>query len=156
DMALKFVQHYLWIASAMIHAGDDTGMWDEEDGFFFDVLRFPDGRSQRLKVRSLVGLLPLCAVSVFERDLLKKYPEIGQRFQRFLEARPDLIAFIHDPQKPGYAGRHLGAILNETKLRRVLAKMLDENEFLSPYGIRSLSRHHADHPYIIHVGDQEY
>jgi hypothetical protein len=156
DMVNKFVQHYLWIASAMIHAGDDTGMWDEEDGFFYDVLQLPNGQSQRLKVRSMVGLLPLCAVAVYEGDFGKKYPEIADRFASFLEARPELVAFIHDPRQPGHAGRRLGAILNEAKLRRVLAKMLDENEFLSPYGLRSLSRFHADHPYVVHVGGQEY
>jgi hypothetical protein len=156
DMALKFTEHYLWIASAMMHAGEDTGMWDEEDGFFYDVLRLPDGQAQRLKVRSMVGLLPLCAATAFRGDFGKKYPEIAERFTWFLEERPELVAFIHDPRKPGHAGRRLGAILSETKLRRVLARMLDENEFLSPYGIRSLSRYHADHPYVVHVGGQEY
>ncbi len=156
DMTLKFVQHFCAIASATIHAGGNTGMWDEEDGFFYDVLRLPDGGAQRLKVRSMVGLLPLCAVAVFEGELREKYPEIMQRFQVFLDARPELCEFIHDPRKTGHAGRRLGAILNETKLRRVLAKMLDENEFFSPYGLRSLSRYHADHPYVFHVGGQEY
>ena len=156
DMALKFVEHFLWIASAMGHLGGDTGMWDEEDGFFYDVLRLPDGQAQRLKVRSMVGLLPLCAATMFEGELLAKYPELAERFQWFLEARPELCAAIHDPTKPGVAGRRLASILDETKLRRVLAKMLDENEFLSPYGIRSLSRYHADHPYVIHAGGQEY
>ena len=140
----------------MIHAGGDTGMWDEEDGFFYDVLRLPDGTSQRLKVRSMVGLLPLCAVTVFEGELREKYPEVGQRWHRFLAARPELTAFIHDPGKLGHAGRQLAAVLDETKLRRVLATMLDENEFLSPYGIRSLSRCHAEHPFVFRVGDQEY
>jgi len=131
-------------------------MWDEADGFFYDVLRTPDGGAQRLKVRSMVGLLPLCAVTVFDGALLEKYPQLGQRLRGFLEARPELRAFIHDPAKRGQAGRRLGALLEETKLRRVLEKMLDEREFLSPYGIRALSRYHADHPYVFHVGDQEY
>jgi hypothetical protein len=156
DMCVKFVEHFLWIASSMVHAGEDVGMWDEEDGFFYDVLRLPDGRAQRLKVRSMVGLLPLCAVTVFEGGLMAKYPELRQRLGRFLAARPELTAFIHDPGKRGHAGRQLASILNETKLRRVLAKMLDENEFLSPYGIRALSRYHAEHPYVFRVGDQEY
>ncbi len=131
-------------------------MWDEEDGFFYDVLQLPDGRAQRLKVRSMVGLLPLCAVTVFEGELRDKYPETAKRLRNFLEARPDLLAFIHDPLKEGVASRRLGAILDETKLRRVLAKMLDEKEFLSPYGIRSLSRFHAEHPYKFHAGGQEF
>jgi hypothetical protein len=131
-------------------------MWDEEDGFFYDVLRRPDGRAERLKVRSMVGLLPLCAATVFEGELRGKYPQVGQRFRRFLEARPELTAFIHDPAKLGHAGRQLASILNEEKLRRVLSKMLDEKEFLSPYGLRSISRYHAEHPYVFRAGDQEY
>jgi hypothetical protein len=156
EMALKFAEHSLWIASAMMRTGKDTGMWDAEDGFFYDVLRLPDGRCQRLKVRSIVGLLPLCAVTVFEGELRARLPEIEQRFQRFLEPRPELRAFIHDPLKTGQHGRRLGSILNEDKLKRVLAKMLDENEFLSSYGIRSLSRYHAEHPYVLRVEQQDY
>jgi hypothetical protein len=156
EMALKFCEHFVWIASAMAHLGGDTGMWDEEDGFFYDVLRLPDGRSQRLRVRSMVGLLPLCAATVFEGELLRKYPELAERLAWFLETRPELCAAIHDPGKLGVAGRRLASILDETKLRRVLAKMLDENEFLGPYGLRSLSRYHASHPYVFHAGGQEY
>jgi hypothetical protein len=156
DLCLKFVEHFLWIASSMMHAGDDVGMWDEEDGFFYDVLRLPDGRSQRLKVRSMVGLLPLCAATAFEGELIEKVPETRQRMRRFLEKRPELTAFIHDPMRQGQRGRRLGAILNERNLRRVLARMLHEGEFLSPYGIRSLSRYHAEHPYVTTVGDQHY
>ena len=156
DMALKFVQHFVSIASATIHAGGNTGMWDEEDGFFYDVLQLPNGQAQRLKVRSMVGLLPLCAVAVFEGGFGRKYPEIMKKFQNFIGARPELKSFIHDPSKPGCADRRLGAILDETKLRRVLARMLDENEFLSPYGIRSLSRFHADHPYVFNAAGQDY
>ena len=101
---------------------------------------------------SMVGLLPLCAATTFDGSVMAKYPEIGDRLKWFLEARPELIASIHDPRKPGAGGRRLASILDEHKLRRVLAKMLDENEFLSPYGIRSLSRYHAEHPYVISAG----
>jgi hypothetical protein len=156
DMALKFTEHFLWIASAMGQMGGGTGMWDEEDGFFYDVLRLPDGRAQRLKVRSIVGLLPLCAATVFDGELVKRYPELAERFMWFIQSRPELVVGIHDIRKTGIAGRRLTSILDETKLRRVLAKMLDENEFLSPYGLRSLSRYHADHPYVMHAGGQEY
>jgi hypothetical protein len=156
DMALKFSEHYLWIASAMSRVGGDTGMWDDEDGFYYDVLRLPDGHSQRLKVRSMVGLLPLCAATVFDGVMLARYPEIAERFQWFLDTRPELCAAIHDPWKLGVGGRRLASILDESRLRRVLAKMLDESEFLSPYGIRSLSRYHAEHPYIIQAGGQTY
>ncbi len=155
-LALKFGEHFLWIANALLHAGEGAGMWDEGDGFFYDVLRLPDGSAERLKVRSMVGLLPLCAVTSFDGTLLEKYPELRERFRRFLEARPELRTFIHDPVTLGHAGRRLAAVLNETKLRRVLATMLDEKEFLSPHGIRSLSRYHAEHPYVFRVGDQEY
>jgi Glycosyl hydrolase family 63 C-terminal domain len=156
DICIKFVVHFLWIASAMMHAGDDVGMWDEEDGFFYDVLRLPDGGAQRLKVRSMVGLLPFCAATVFEGELLEKIPETRSHLRKFLEARPELRQFIHDPVTPRQGNRRLASILNENNLRRVLARMLDENEFLSPYGIRSLSRYHADHPYVIRAGGQEY
>ena len=157
DMVLKFLEHDTWITSSLVHLGGGTGMWDEEDGFFYDVLRLPDGQAQRLKVRSMVGLLPLCAATVFERALFAKYPEIGERFQWFLDARPELCG-LHSTTRARSAlpAADLFAVLDEAKLRRVLAKMLDENEFLSPYGIRSLSRYHADHPYVFHAGGQEY
>jgi hypothetical protein len=156
DMAMKFVSHFLSIASATIHAGGNVGMWDEEDGFFYDVLQLPDGQAIRLKVRSMVGLLPLCAVTTFEGEFRDKFPETMKRFADFVRARPELTTFIHDPSKPGQGDRCLGAILDEKKLRRVLTRMLDENEFLSPYGIRALSRYHAEHPYVFYVGSHCY
>ena len=156
DLCIKFAEHYLWIASSMLRGGPDASMWDEEDGFFYDVLRRPDGSAQRLKVRSLVGLLPLCAVTVFEGTLFTKYPDLQPRLQGFLAARPELKAFVHDPKSRGKHKRALTAILNEQRLRRVLSVMFDENEFFSPYGIRSISRVHKDHPYVFRVGHDEY
>jgi len=156
DMVVKFLHHFVSIASATMHTGGNIGMWDEEDGFFYDVLRLPDGQAQRLKVRSMVGLLPLCAVTVFEGEFRKKYPDAVQELMSFFDERPALRKFIHDPLRVGHNDRRLGAILDETKLRRVLGKMLDENEFLSPYGIRALSRYHAEHPYVFRVGDMDY
>ncbi len=154
EMALKFVEHFLWIASAMDKLGEGTGMWDEEDGFFYDLLRQPDGSAQRLKVRSLVGLLPLCAATTLEAEQCANFPEIQERFGWFLGERPELAVSIHDPRRIGVDGRHLLSIMNEERLRRVLGKMLDENEFLSPHGLRSISRYHADHPYVISAGGQ--
>ncbi len=155
-MCTKFFEHFMWIA-ASISAGDGRdGMWDEEDGFFYDVLCLPDGRSVRLKVRSMVGLLPFCAVTTYEGELRAKYPEVAEQVRGFLRAHPELGARIHNPLLPGHNGRLLAAILDENRLRRVLARMLDENEFLSPYGIRSLSRHHAEHPYVFGAAGQEY
>jgi hypothetical protein len=156
DIAEKFFEHALWITVSMLHGGDDIGMWDEQDGFFYDVLRLPNGQGQRLKVRSMVGLLPFCAVTVFDGKLRAKYPEIAGRMRRFLDERPELREFIHDPIKPGTAGRLMSAALKESNLRRVLTRMLDENEFLSPYGIRSISRHHLDQPYVFPADGREY
>ena len=157
EMTTKFLAHFVYIASAMTNLGSgDEGMWDEDDGFFYDVLKLPNGQSQRLKVRSMVGLLPLCAATTFDGELVAKYPEIGERIKSFLRSRYDVVSEIHDPAKVGVANRRLASVLNETKLRRVLAKMLDENEFLSPYGLRALSRFHADHPYVFSAEGQQF
>jgi hypothetical protein len=153
DLSLKFIEHYLWIASSLVHVGDDVGMWDEADGFFYDVLRLPDGRAERLKARSMVGLLPLCAVTVFESGFLASHPQVLDRLQRFLSERPELTRFIHDPTARGERERRLASVLDERKLRRVLTRMLDEDEFLSPYGLRSLSKYHASHPYVFGSGE---
>src|SRR5262249_38818103 len=109
-MAIKFVEHFLWISSSLVLAGGRVGMWDEEDGFFYDVLRLPDGSAQRLKVRSMVGLLPLCAATIFEGDLVEKYPTLRSRFDRFLKARPEVTANIHNPVVRGQQNRRLAAI----------------------------------------------
>jgi hypothetical protein len=157
NLAYKFIEHFFWIAGAMDRVGDNQDeLWDEEDGFFFDVLRFPDGNATRIRVRSLVGLLPLCAVCVIPPEFIQKYPAVLKRVQRFLERRPALVANIHPIEQEGVGGRRMLSILNESKLRRVLARMLDEERFLSPYGIRSLSRWHKDHPYVFTVHGEEY
>ena len=121
-------------------------MWDEEDGFFYDVLRLPDGSVERLKVRSMVGLLPLCAVTVFDGEFLRRYPELAERLRRSSRRGRSCARSSTTPSRAGTGGRRLASILDETKLRRVLATMLDETEFLSPHGIRSLSRYHARPP----------
>lgn len=154
---IKFVEHFVWIAAAINRPGAD-GLWDEEDGFYYDLLRFPNGSSTRLKVRSMVGLLPLCAVTVVEKYQRESSPPAMERFRLRLTAMPELMAAIH-PTGPGHFGveeRGIVALVNQDKLRRILAHMLDENEFLSPYGIRALSRYHAEHPYVFSVDGQEY
>ena len=130
-------------------------MWSEEDGFFYDVLRTPDGRSQQLKVRSMIGLLPLCAAAVVNEQVVAALPELQQRARWLANHRPHLVSEIHDPRRPGYRDRRLLSLLSEERLRRVLGHLLDEEEFLSPFGIRSLSRYHLAHPYQLDLGGQE-
>ncbi|HVP11234.1 MAG TPA: glucosidase [Phycisphaerae bacterium] len=157
DMVLKFAEHFFYIAAAMNRAGSD-GMWDEEDGFYYDLLRLPDGGVHRLKVRSMVGLLPLCATTVIEPWQRDRVPRTMVAIQERLRRMPELGQTIH-PTGPGHWGvgdRGMVALLNPERLRRILSKMLDENEFLGPYGIRSLSKFHERHPYVLHVGGQEY
>jgi hypothetical protein len=157
DMVFKFAEHFAYIAAAMNKRGQD-GMWDEEDGFYYDLLRLPDGAATRLKVRSMVGLLPLCATSVIEQWQRERVPgATGALHLRMLQM-PELVESMH-PTGPGHYGvaeRGILALVNEERLRRILSKMLDENEFLSPFGIRSLSKFHEQHPYVFRAGEQAY
>jgi hypothetical protein len=157
SMVFKFVEHFYYIAAAMNRPGQD-GMWDEADGFYYDLLRLPDGSATRLKVRSMVGLLPLCAATVTEPWQRERIPRVMERITERLRRMPELAATIH-PTGPGHFGvadRGILALVNPERLRRILSKMLDENEFLSPYGIRSISKFHAQHPYVFNVRGQEY
>jgi hypothetical protein len=157
DMAGKFVEHFLYIAAAMNKPGQD-GMWDEEDGFYYDLLRLPDGSATRLKVRSMVGLLPLCATTVVEKSQRESVPRVTAAFMARVRQMPELLESVH-PTGPGHFGaaeRGIFALVNPQRLRRILSKMLDEAEFLSPYGIRSLSKFHERHPYVFHLHGQEY
>ena len=157
NMAVKFADHMWLIAAAMGRlGGGGDGMWDEEDGFFYDALRLPDGTSTRLRVRSLVGLLPLCATAVFPKEIIERYPTFMQRVRRRLAANPEMLKFIGFSGEPRVSGRRIFALLDEGRLRRVLTRMLDEGEFLSPYGIRSVSRYHAEHPFSITVHGEQY
>jgi len=157
DLCLKFVEHFLWIAAGMNRVGPD-GMWDEEDGFYYDVLRLPDGTSTRLKVRSMVGLLPLCAATVLEEWQRDRVPGALKALRDRIARMPELLDSIHatGPDHPGFANRGLLALVNQERLRRILTRVLDENEFLGPCGIRSLSRYHLENPYVFHVHDEEY
>jgi hypothetical protein len=157
DMVVKFAEHFYYIAAAMNRSGQE-GMWDEEDGFYYDVLQLPDGSATRLKVRSMVGLLPLCATTVVEKWQRERIPRamalVGERLRRI----PELWTTMH-PTGQGHLGvadRGIVALVNPERLRRILTKMLDENEFLGPCGIRSLSKYHERNPFIFHVNGQEY
>jgi hypothetical protein len=159
DMGTKFLEHFAWIAGAMDKMGQrEDEMWDEKDGFFYDLLRLPNGDARRLQVRSLVGLLPFCAASSIDRTtaaLLSRSSDSYRLGQR-LEENPEMVANIHDPRLVGPHDRHLLSILDEKKLRRILESLLDPEEFLSDFGVRSLSRYHREHPFVMRVGNQEY
>jgi hypothetical protein len=157
DMVTKFIEHFLYIAAGMNKPGPD-GMWDEKDGFYYDLLRLPDGSAQRLKVRSMVGLLPLCATTVVEPWQRELVPQALAAFRARARQMPELMTSIHPvgPEHWGVNERGIISLLNPDRLRQVLSKMLDENEFLGPYGIRALSKFHERNPYIFHVRGQEY
>jgi hypothetical protein len=156
DLAAKFYEHFLWIGGAMDRIGvQQDELWDEEDGFFYDVLRLPDGRAIRLKVRSMVGLLSICASTVLPPNVEQALPTFFAQSKGFATRHPELIANIAAGRQ-GHDGRRLLALLTDEKLRRVLARMLDENEFLGPHGIRAVSRYHLEHPYIFVVDGVEH
>lgn len=157
DIACKFYEHFVYIAGAMDRIGvQKDELWDEKDGFYYDLLRLPDGHAQPLKVRSMVGLLPLCATAVFSEELLESLPTFKERIEAFNARHPELLANINPIDRPGVKKRRLLSPVNEVKLRRILTRMLDESEFLSDYGIRALSRYHYDHPYIFQFGREAY
>ena len=157
ELALKFYEHFIWIATAMDRVGEFSDeMWDEKDGFFYDVMRFPTGSGVRMKVRSLAGFLPFCAVSVLPAGRWANLPRLTERFEWFNRERADLLRNINQPGRPGVAGRRMLSVLDERKLRRLLARLLDPREFLSDHGVRSLSRYHRNHPYVFRLGQDEY
>jgi len=157
DVASKFWEHFLHIASAMNHMGSDgTGMWDEMDGFFYDMLHLPDRGHVPMRIRSMVGLIPLFAVQTLEPEVIDKLDGFKRRMEWFIENRQDLTANVASMKEQGMGERRLLSIAGETQLRSVLRYMLDENEFLSDYGIRALSRVHKAHPYKLNVAGQEY
>jgi hypothetical protein len=156
DVATKFFEHFLHIAQAMTRIGGDgkgMGLWNEADEFFYDVLHLPDGTTRPLKVRSMVGLIPLFAVETLDPELLQRVPNFKRRLEWFLKYRPDLAALVSHWDEPGRGHRRLLSLLRGHRMKRLLRRMLDEAEFLSQYGIRALSRMHADAPYVYqHAG----
>ncbi len=164
DVSVKLAEHFLWIAHALNRPGPG-GMWDEEDGFYYDVLRLPDGTATRLKVRSMVGLLPICAATVLEHADFERMPRLLEHLRQRVEQFPELLGTIHAPTRErarsgeerfGERGRAILAVVAPDRLRRILGRVLDEQEFLSPFGIRALSRHHREHPYVFFADGREF
>jgi hypothetical protein len=159
EIAYRYLEHYIWIAYAMDRIGErHDSMWDTEDGFFYDLLHLSNGDAVRLKVRSMVGLLPLCASTVFEPGIVKGKPRLMELIALFMKRHPEMLKHIApaDDKFTGYAGRRLFSVCNKQKVERILAYLLDEKEFLSPFGIRSLSHHHLEHPFVFHLGGEEF
>ena len=156
DMALKFIGHFVWISVALDPPGPDAGLWDEEDGFYYDAMRMPDGSRIPLKVRSLVGLLPLCAATVFPADATERNPEYVERMTQMAGVFSDLVPALGNLPGPNAEGSRILSLVDEPRLRRILAALLDEDEFLGPHGIRAISRRHADHPVVFDWAGQEY
>ena len=161
DVASKFLEHFFYISHAMndrpaTRNDDGIDLWDNEDDFYYDVLRFPDGTFQYLRVRSLVGLIPLLAVETLDAELLDQLPNFRSRLEWFLAHRPDLSDDAASVTHVGQNERRRFAVVNSERLQKILARMLDENEFLSPYGIRSISRYHLNHPYHLTLGDEHH
>ena len=155
DVASKFFEHFLYISHAMNRIGD-RGLWDETDGFFYDRLKLPDGASMPMRIRSMVGLIPLFAVDTLEPEVIAALPGFTRRMQWFIKHRPDLCASLASMTRSGQQERRLLSIVNRARLLQVLERMLDETEFLSPHGIRSVSKFHQDHPYTMAVDGMQY
>ncbi|MBX0289189.1 glucosidase [Hymenobacter sp. HSC-4F20] len=157
EMASKFFEHFLHIADAMTRGGDGLfNLWDEEDGFYYDVLHTPDEERIKLKVRSIVGLIPLFAVEIVDQQLLDAMPEFTKRARWLLESRPHLAKLVARWEDPGKGARHLLGLLRRSRLKKLLTRMLDETEFLSDYGIRAMSRYHLAHPYVFSTEEENF
>jgi len=156
DVATKFLEHFLHIAEAMNAIGDDrTELWDAEDEFFYDVLHLPDGRQRKLKIRSMVGLIPFFAVETLEPEMLERLPGFKRRLEWFLKYRPDLAALVSNWEVEGRGRRRLLSLLRGHRMKQLLRRMLDESEFLSDHGVRALSRVHAEKPYVLHLNGHD-
>jgi Glycosyl hydrolase family 63 C-terminal domain len=157
DVATKFFEHFLYIAGALNDlGGEGIPMWNDEDGFFYDVLHLPDDSKIPLRVRSMVGLIPLLAVETLEPDLLDALPDFRRHMRWFLRNRPGLASLVASWEEEGMRKRRLLALVHGHRMKQLLGRMLDPNEFLSPYGIRSVSRYHLDHPYVLEIGGQQW
>jgi Mannosylglycerate hydrolase MGH1-like glycoside hydrolase domain len=156
DIATKFFEHFLHIAEAMTRIGGDHGLWDEQDEFYYDVLNLPGDQSLPMRVRSMVGLIPLYAVEVLDSGLFKELPEFATRLKWFLNYRPDLAQLVSRWTEPAHGDRHLLSLLRGHRMKRLLRRALDETEFLSDYGIRALSKAHAENPYVFEHEGQQY
>jgi hypothetical protein len=157
DVASKFWEHFLYISNAMNHRGQDgIGLWDDKDGFFYDVLHLPDGQRKPIRVHSIVGLVPLFAVQILEPELLDKMPGFSRRLEWFIKNRPDLTSNIACMSTKGQEERRLLSIVTRSQLKKILSVMLDDSEFLSPFGVRALSRFHLTHPYTLQIGEIEH
>jgi hypothetical protein len=157
DVASKFFEHFVYISHAMADiGGEGIDLWDEQDGFYYDVLHTPDGRRERLKVRSLVGLIPLFAVETLEPEIVDALPGFKRRMMWFIENRPDFVRHVCSETRPDGKVRRLLSIVGRDRLPRILRLMLDEGEFLSPHGIRAISRFHQDHPYVLRINGMEH
>jgi hypothetical protein len=160
DVAFRFLEHFVWITYAMDRMGENKDeMWDSTDGFFYDLLHLPNGEAMRLKVRSMVGLLPLCASTVLEADgILIRHPRMRSLIDLFRKRHPEVLKHIApaDEKFVGHNNRRLLSVCNRQKIESILRYMLDENEFFSPYGIRSVSKHHLEHPFAFHLDGNEY
>jgi Glycosyl hydrolase family 63 C-terminal domain len=157
DIASKFFEHFLNIAEAMscMYCAD-VGLWDEEDQFFYDVLNLPDDKKVRLRIRSMVGLIPLFAVETLEPELLEKLPGFRKRLEWFLSHRPDLANLVSHWESPGRGQRRLLSLLRGHRMKKLLRRMLDESEFLSDYGVRAVSRAHLAHPFVLNLGNEDH
>jgi Glycosyl hydrolase family 63 C-terminal domain len=157
EIANKFFQHFLYVASAMNNVGGKGfALWDDDDEFFYDVLHTPSGQMHRLRVRSLVGLIPLLAVETIEPELLQQVPQFRARLEWMLDNRPDLAGLISRWQEPGLGERRLLALVRGSRMKRLLKRLLDPTEFLSDFGVRSLSKFHYEHPYTLELDGARY
>jgi hypothetical protein len=148
DMTIKFLEHFLYIAQAMTDMGKQgIGLWDDVDNFFYDVLSMPSGQKIPMRLRSMVGLIPLFAVGIIEQEVIDKHPRLWANIERYRQQRPDLVALVSRWDEEGVKGRRLFALARAFRMTKILGRVLDEAEFLSPYGIRALSRSYLDNPY---------